>query len=105
MVKIEINYKINIDKNYNKYYNKENKTNIEIFTIGEYNLYKEKYGQDFLNDNEEEYHLVEVNNPHDKICRKTLDKKKDAVKIINRVLKDGEEISENEIENSWSGKN
>ena len=77
MVKIKINYKINIDKNYNKYYNKENKTNIEIFTIEEYNLYKEKYGQDFLNDNEEEYHLVEVNNPHDKICRKALDKKKD----------------------------
>ena len=41
---------------------------------------------------------MEVNNPHDKICRKALDKKKDAVKIINRILKDGEKISENEIE-------
>ena len=51
-----------------------------------------------MNDNETEYQLLEVNNPHDKICRKALDKKKDAVKIINRILKDGEKISENEIE-------
>lgn len=51
-----------------------------------------------MNDNETEYQLLEVNNPHDKICRKALDKKKDAVKIINRILKEGEKISEKEIE-------
>lgn len=92
---MKINHKINIDNKNELYYNK---TNIEIFTIKEYNLYKEKYEEILLNDNEEQYHLVEVNNPHDKICRKALENKKDAVKIINRVLDEGEKITENEIE-------
>lgn len=41
---------------------------------------------------------MEVNNPHDKICRKALDKKKDAVKIINRILNNGEKILASKIE-------
>lgn len=74
---------------------------MEIFTIKEYNLYQEKYGDyglNLLNDNEVEYQFVKINHPHDKICRKALDKKKDAVKIINRILNEGEKISASEIE-------
>lgn len=44
------------------------------------------------------YFLSEINNPHDKICRKTLNKKKEATKIINRILDKNNKIKENSIE-------
>ena len=71
---------------------------IEIFTIKEYDLYQQKYGKIYLNDVEEEYNLLKINNVHDKICRKALDKKKDAVKIINRILQENDKILESQIE-------
>lgn len=47
---------------------------------------------------EQKYNFDKVNNLHDKICRKALDKKKDVVKIINRVLDKNYKIFESEIE-------
>ena len=49
-----------------------------------------------LNENTENYHYV--NNLHDKIFRKVLDNKKEAVQIINKVLKKEDKITEKEIE-------
>ena len=61
-------------------------SNTEIFTIKEYVLYKKQYILEnmALNDIEEEYQYI--NNAHDKIFRKAIDNKNDAIKIINRVL-------------------
>ena len=47
---------------------------------------------------DKKYFLSEINNPHDKICRKTLNKKKEAIKIINRILDKNNKIKENSIE-------
>lgn len=47
---------------------------------------------------DKKYFLSEINNPHDKICRKTLNKKKEATKIINRILDKNNKIKENSIE-------
>lgn len=47
---------------------------------------------------DKKYFLSEINNPHDKICRKTLNKKKEAAKIINRILDKNNKIKENSIE-------
>lgn len=94
---MKINYKINIDNRNKIYYNK---TNIEIFTIKEYNLYKLKYKENNfkLNDNKEEYKLLDIVNPHDKIFRKALDRKENAIQIINMFLEADDKISINEIE-------
>lgn len=51
-----------------------------------------------MGDTDVEYKLLDINNTHDKICRKALDKKKDATKIINRVLSKEDRIQENEIQ-------
>lgn len=73
-------------------------SNIEIFTIKEYEIYKKRYSNNHLGDTDAEYKLLDINNTHDKICRKALDKKKDATKIINRVLSKEDRIKENEIQ-------
>ena len=93
------NYKINIDKENKKYYNKGGGSNIEIFTIKEYELYKEKYHSIEINlgDNEEKYQYAEVNHPHDKIFRKALANKKESINIINRFLENEDKISANDI--------
>ena len=72
-------------------------SNTEIFTIKEYVLYKKQYILEnmALNDIEEEYQYI--NNAHDKIFRKAIDNKNDAIKIINRVLKENKVLI-NEIE-------
>jgi predicted transposase/invertase (TIGR01784 family) len=77
------------------------RSNIEIFTIKEYMLYKKKYEtkdiQDIqLNDQEEEYQYI--NNSHDKIFRKSLENKKDAIRVINSFLKLESQIKEEDIE-------
>lgn len=72
--------------------------NKEIFTIKEYILYKKKcIAKDIeLNDQEEEYQ--HINNTHDKIFRKTLENKKDAIRIINNFMNFESQIKEDEIE-------
>ncbi len=96
-----INCRINIDKRKRLYYNIQNRSDIEIFTIKEYLLYKEKYENNTteLNDNEEKYETTEIKNPHDKIFRKLLDKKENAVQIINEFLEKEEKITKDDIEN------
>lgn len=61
-------------------------------------LYKNKHITKYmeLKDNTEDYQYI--NNPHDKIFRKVLDNKKEAVQIINRVLREEDKITEKEIE-------
>lgn len=92
-----INYKINVDKTGNKYYNE---TEIEIFTYKEHLLY-----ESFIN--ERVYDLQEepatykrtnnkLHNEHDKIFRKILDNKQEAVNFINKTLK--LEIKEEDLE-------
>lgn len=92
-----INYKINVDKTRNKYYNE---TEIEIFTYKERLLY-----ESFIN--ERVYGLQEdpaiykrinnkLHNEHDKIFRKILDNKQEAVNFINKTLK--LEIKEEDLE-------
>ena len=49
-----------------------------------------------LNEAQKEY--LYINNAHDKIFRKVLDNKNDAVQIINRVLKKEDRITKEEIE-------
>ena len=49
-----------------------------------------------LNETQKEY--LYINNAHDKIFRKVLDNKNDAVQIINRVLKKEDRITKEEIE-------
>lgn len=72
-------------------------SNTEIFTIKEYVLYKKQYilRNKGLNDISEEYHYI--NNSHDKIFRKALEDKNNAIKIINRILKE-DKVSMDEIE-------
>ena len=69
----------------------------EIFTIKEYLLYRKQYilKKMVLNDANEEYQYI--NNSHDKIFRKALEDKNNAIKIINRVLKE-EKVLIEEIE-------
>ncbi len=95
-----INCRINIDKRKRLYYNIQNRSDIEIFTIKEYLLYKEKYENNTteLNDNKEEYETAEIKNPHDKIFRKALDKKENAIQIINEFLKKEDKITKDDIE-------
>ena len=95
-----INCEINIDKIKKLYYNIQNRIDIEIFTIREYLLYKEKYGKNNteLNDIKEEYEITEIKNPHDKIFRKALDKKENAVQIINEFLEKEDKITKKDIE-------
>ena len=72
-------------------------SNTEIFTIKEYVLYKKQYilNNMTLNDINEEYQYI--NNSHDKIFRKVLEDKNNAIKIINRMLKE-DKVSIEEIE-------
>lgn len=72
-------------------------SNTEIFTIREYILYKKQYIlKDMeLNDIEEEYQYV--NNSYDKIFRKILCNKNEVANVINRVLKEQNNISADEI--------
>lgn len=72
-------------------------SNTEIFTIKEYVLYKKQciLNNITLNDVDQEYHYI--NNAHDKIFRKALEDKNNAIKIINRVLKD-DNVSIDEVE-------
>ena len=72
-------------------------SNTEIFTIKEYVLYKKQYilNNMTLNDINEEYQYI--NNSHDKIFRKALEDKNNAIKIINRILKE-DKVSMDEIE-------
>ena len=60
----------------------------------EYKLYEEKYGsiELGLSDNEEKYQYVEINHPHDKIFRKALANKEEAINIINRFLENEDKI-------------
>lgn len=73
-------------------------SNTEIFTIREYVLYKKQYilENSILNDIKEEYQYI--NNSHDKIFRKILDNKNEAIKVINRILKKQDHILAEEIE-------
>ena len=72
-------------------------SNTEIFTIKEYVLYKKQciLNNMTLSDVDQEYHYI--NNAHDKIFRKALEDKNNAIKIINRVLKN-DKVSIDEIE-------
>lgn len=71
--------------------------NTEIFTIREYTLYKKQYVlKDMeLNDVEEEYQYV--NNLYDKIFRKILCNKNEVANVINRVLRNQDNILADEI--------
>lgn len=67
--------------------------------IKEYKIYQKEFKKECeLNDIDKKYYLSEINNPHDKICRRALDRKKDAVKIINRVLSKDDRITESSIQ-------
>lgn len=93
----KVNYKINIDKNQNRYYNRPK---IEIFTYKEHLLY-EKFINEKANIVQEESAVYErtnnkLHNEHDKIFRKILDNKKEAVNFINKTLK--LEIKEKNLE-------
>ena len=100
--KIYINYKINIDNSKNKIYN----TNVEIFTYRDYIKYQQIYGNKYsiLKEDEEEYLLKNeiskkiINNEHDKIFRKILDIKSEAVDFINNSLNLKNKIAEEQIE-------
>ena len=102
VIKIYINYKINIDNSKEKNYN----TNIEIFTYEDYINY-----QNFLNrkvtilkEDPEIYILgssktnKKINNEHDKIFRKILDVKAEAADFINEALNPKNKITEDQIE-------
>ena len=41
---------------------------------------------------------IEIKNPHDKIFRKLLDRKENAVEIINKFLEKGDKITKEDIE-------
>lgn len=86
-MKNKINYKINIDKNKNRHYNK---TEIEIFTYKEYIRYKKFIGEKINGVQEEniKYQIkdTKINNEHDKIFRKILDNKQEATYFINKTL-------------------
>lgn len=100
--KIHINYKINIDNSKDKIYN----TNVEIFTYKDYIKYKQIYRNKYsiLKEDEEEYLLKNeiskkiINNEHDKIFRKILDIKAEAVDFINNSLNLKNKIAEEQIE-------
>lgn len=102
VIKIYINYKINIDNSKEKDYN----TNIEIFTYKDYIKY-----QNFLNKKvnilkeEPEIYVLgsskidkKINNEHDKIFRKILDVKAEAADFINESLNLKNKITEDQIE-------
>lgn len=102
VIKIYINYKINIDNTKGKNYN----TNIEIFTYEDYINY-----QNFLNKKiiilkeEPEIYILgssktnkKINNEHDKIFRKILDVKAEAADFINESLNLKNKITEDQIE-------
>lgn len=113
VIKIDINYKINIDKREMKYYNK---SNIEIFTYEDYLAYmnyikksneKEEIHVNMLQEEISEYFYTEgsfeeknkkTNNEHDKIFRKILDIKSEAANFINDVLKPRKKVKAEEIE-------
>lgn len=84
----KINYKINIDKVENKHYNK---TKIEIFTYKEHLLYEKFINERVHELQEESFTYKKINhklhNEHDKIFRKILDNKQEAVNFINKTLK------------------
>lgn len=63
-------------------------------------MYQIKYEESInqLNDSEEEYHLEEVKNPHDKIFRKALEKKENVIQIINEFLEKEDKITEEDVE-------
>ena len=92
-----INYKINIDKTRNKYYNK---TEIEIFTYKEHLLYESFINERVYGLQEEPttYKMInnKIHNEHDKIFRKILDNRQEAVNFINKTLK--LEIKEESLE-------
>ena len=102
VIKIYINYKINIDNSKEKNYN----TNIEIFTYEDYIKY-----QNFLNEKvsilkeEPEIYILgssktnkKINNEHDKIFRKILNVKAEAADFINEALNLKNKITEDQIE-------
>ena len=102
VIKIYINYKINIDNSKEKDYN----TDIEIFTYEDYIKY-----QNFLNrkvtilkEDPEIYILgssktnKKINNEHDKIFRKILNVKAEAADFINEALNLKNRITEDQIE-------
>ena len=77
------------------------RSNKEIFTIKEYMLYKEKYEKNNIEVEElqeEQAKYQYTNNTHDKIFRKTLENKKDAIRIINNFTDFENKIEEKEIE-------
>lgn len=91
-----INYKINIDKNIDKYYNE---SNIATFTYKDYIKYCNIVNK--LNDNNEEYTIylqtnTNIKDKHDKVFRKILDNRKEASIIINEIVK--QKIKPEEIE-------
>ena len=91
---MNINSQINIDNISYRYYNKFNLTNKESFTLFDYYKYKkyEEIKDLILKDKNEKYErtaikTTNVNNEHDKIFRKILSEKTEAVKFINEHLK------------------
>jgi len=75
------------------------RSNKEIFTIKEYILYKERYENNIVTQvGEEQVQYLYTNNSHDKIFRKTLENKKDAIRIINNFMNIEDQIQEDEIE-------
>lgn len=86
VIKIKINYKINIDKWENEFYNELSRSNIKIFTYEDYFKYQkfinEKSSKDIdkLKEDSAYYELgtaknneKKINNEDDKVCRKMLD--------------------------------
>lgn len=102
--KNNINLKINIDNSNYLYYNDKYRSNIEIFTLKEYKIFRNLYIKDVdknvdrVSDNESKYHLENIKNPHDKVFRKALDKKENVIQIINTFLEKENKITEKDIE-------
>ncbi len=85
----------------NEKYSNIIRSNKEIFTTKEYLLYKGKYEKsntkvEELQEEQAKYQYT--NNTHDKIFRKTLENKKDAIRIINNFTDFENKIEEKEIE-------
>ena len=102
VIKIYINYKINIDNSKEKNYN----TNIEIFTYEDYIKYQNFLNKkvNILKEKPEIYILgssktnKKINNEHDKIFRKILNVKTEVADFINDALNLKNKITEDQIE-------
>ena len=102
VIKIYINYKINIDNSKEKNYN----TNIEIFTYKDYIKYQNFLNKkvNILKEKPEIYILgssktnKKINNEHDKIFRKILNVKTEVADFINDALNLKNKITEDQIE-------